>query len=419
MTSPIGWLFVACALSAEAAPETRIAVVAVAEPPGPTPALVDLAEQVRHSLAARRKGVLASAEVRSRMRLGADAVSFQDLDQQYKAAVAAMREGDYDAASKGLRPVVSALERVFGVDGSFARWTRAMLRLARAQRSMGHDQEATRLLERLVLTEPTVFVDPELYPPSFAAEVEKVRGAVNALPFHTLSVTAGDRPARVFVNGRDVGPAPAVLKLRAGAYAVNAALGKTWIPPVEVDLRGRDAKVALDLSLAEMLKPEIGPAMTVEDADRAAGVSALGRHLDVTEVLVVVLESERDQQYLTAGVQDVQTAVVYRAGRLRLARTAPPPGGVSALVALLASGESSPLVELGLVSLVLDRPHPKLAPTAPNAGPRKPGVRVVLKHGAVLRGAAVKRSERMLVITTSGGGVREIPLSEVSAIEQE
>jgi hypothetical protein len=419
MTTPVIAMLAAGALAADAAPEIKTAVIAVAELPGPTPTLVDLANQVRDALAARRKGVLAAAEVRSRMRFGADAVSLPDLDTQYRAAVVAMQESDYAAASKALQTVVHGLERAFGLEGTFARWTRARLRLARVERLMGRGPEATRHLERLVRADPAVFVDPDLYPPSFQAEVEKVRAAVGAMPLHTLSVTAGGRPARVFVDGRDVGQAPVSVTLRAGAYAVNAALGKIWIPPVEVDLRSASQKLALDLSLAEMVRPELGPAVAAASSDRAFHVSTLGRHLEVDEVVVVWLESERNEQYLVADLQDVHTAIVYRAGSLRIAHGQPPPGGVAALVALLASGESSPLVELGLVALTVDQPRPRLPPPGSSAGPRKPGVRVLLKHGGVFRGEVVRRTERMLVISTFGGGVREIPLSEVSAIDSE
>src|SRR5512138_130706 len=191
-------------VSAQGAQEA-LGVVAVADPPGPSADLADLTRALRTAVAEKMRGVLAPDELRARMAGQANAASLTELDRAYAGAVAAYQSGDYEGSARTLRAVIDDLERLPESEDGFSQWTRAHLRLARAEGSLGRKGEAREVMEHLIRANPSVKADPELYPPSFAKQLDEVRAAIKAAPKRKLAVTAGGRPARVFVEGRDVG----------------------------------------------------------------------------------------------------------------------------------------------------------------------------------------------------------------------
>src|SRR5512138_2686947 len=102
-------------------------VIAVAEPPGPTPELADLTRALNGAAAERSKTVLSPEDLRRRMSGPGAGASLSELDRAYSGAVAAYQRGDYEGASRSLRAVIDDLERMPESEDVFAQWTRAML----------------------------------------------------------------------------------------------------------------------------------------------------------------------------------------------------------------------------------------------------------------------------------------------------
>ncbi len=337
-------LAAALALPLAAAGADSIGVVAVAEPPGPTPEQAELTHQLRGIVAERAQGVLEASTLRERMTGQTSSATLAELDRAYAGALATYQNGDFEGAVRTLRAVVQDLDRLPAGAEMFSQWTRAMLRLARCEQTLGRGGEAKELLERLVRANPAVKVDANQYPPSFVRQVDEVRGQLSVLRKHRLSVNATARGARVFVEGRELGVAPLVVELPPGRYRVSGASGALRVPAVPVDLTEEGQSVVLNVALAESLRPGVGPGLALVEADRARNLVAAGAWLGVDRLLATRLVAEGGVEYLAAGVYDVRRGLLQREGRVRLANKLAPPGGLSALASFLITGQQSQLV---------------------------------------------------------------------------
>src|SRR6266542_3037389 len=167
----VAWL--AMPILANAQPQEFMGVAAVAEAPGPSPELVEMTIQLRSVVSERTTGVLEAAQLRERMAGRPSNASLAELDRAYSGALATYQNGDYEGAIRTLRAVIEDLEKLPDGPETFSQWTRAMLRLARAQGTVGQKGEARATLERLVRAAPAVKVDPTQYPPSFERQVDE------------------------------------------------------------------------------------------------------------------------------------------------------------------------------------------------------------------------------------------------------
>jgi hypothetical protein len=335
------------ALAAEpgvAATPEAFGVLAVENPPGPGAELVDLTKSLRGAVAEKAPGVVSTEDLRLRMSAQAGTSSLSELDRAYAGAVAASQSGDYEGASRTLRAVVEDLETMTESGEGFALWSRAMLRLARSEGSLGRKGEAKETLERLVRADPTVAADPELYPPSFAKQLDEIRAAIRAAPRQKLTVTAGGRVATVFIEGRSAGAAPVTVVLPRGRYRITGQMGQVQVSAGKIDVGAEDQTVALDFTVAEMLRPAGGPGLAVPAAQRAKSVVAAAGMLRLTRLLTASVDLDGDVRYLVGSLYDVRKGALQREARLRLNGWAAPAGGLSALSGFLVAGQPSNLV---------------------------------------------------------------------------
>jgi hypothetical protein len=219
-----------------------------------------------------------------------------------------------------------------------------MLRLARSEGSLGRKGEARETLERLVRADPTVAADPELYPPSFAKQLDEIRAAIKAAPRQKVTVTAGGRTATIFVEGRSAGSAPVTVVLPRGRYRITGQMGQVRVSAGKIEVGTEDQTVALDFSIAEMLRPAGGPGLALPVAQRAKGVMAAAGMLRLTRVLTASVDQDGDVRYLVGTLYDVRKGMLQREARLRLNGWAAPAGGLSALSGFLVAGQPSNLV---------------------------------------------------------------------------
>jgi tetratricopeptide (TPR) repeat protein len=353
-------------LAAFAAPAAEtIGVVAVADPPGPTADLVEITVQFRAVLAERTPGVLDANQLRERMTGQTSTASLSELDRAFAGALATYQSGDYEGAIRTLRAVIDDLEKLPDSDDAFRLWSKAMLRLARAEQTVGRRAEAQALLERLARADPKLAVDLNQYPPSFAKQVDEVKGQMRAKPQRRLTVNAGQRAVKVFIDGREVGTTPLTLGLAPGRYRVSGSAQAIRVPGVYADLSEADQVVNLDLSLAEALRPAAGPGLALGAADRARRIVTAGAFLGLDRAIAAVMVSDGDTVYLQGTVYDVRKGSLQREGRVRLSGRAPPPGGLAALAGFLMTGTTSPLVA-GVAAAV---------PVPPPPAGRKPDLR--------------------------------------------
>ncbi len=336
-----------------------IGVLAVEEPPGPPPELVEATAQLRAVLAGRIEGVMDAQALRARMIGEAPRASLSELDRALAGAVATFQAGDYEGALRTFKAVVEDVEKLPDGPDVFAQWTRVMLRLARAEQTLGRRGDFNATIERLVRAAPQVKVDATQYPPTFAAEVDAVRARLAALPKRKLTVTATQPGTKVFVDGREVGTVPIVLSLVPGRHRVSGRLGALRVPGVSADTSEADQIVSLDLDLAQALRPDAGPGLALALAGRANRVAIAAAWLGLDRAVTASFVKDVDVTYLQGTLLDVRRGIIHREARLRLVSGAPPPGGLAALAAFLMTGEQSALVA---ALPAAGSPQPKAAP---------------------------------------------------------
>jgi tetratricopeptide (TPR) repeat protein len=323
-----------------------VGVLAIAPPPGPGPALVELTIQLRQRVAEYRGGVLDAQQLRGRMMGQEPGASLAELDRAYEGARASYANGDYDESARTLRAIVDDLEKLPDGEDTFAQWTRAMLRLARTEQSLGREGEARACIERLVRADPRLEVDRTLYPRRMAKEVESARSALNALPTQSLAVAASTPGARVFLDGRWVGAAPLTLVVTRGPHRLSASSGTLQAARIVVDLGEEPQEVFLDFTVPETLRPSQGPGLAVE-GDRTSRIIAAGAYLRLDHVLAVWMAEEADAMHVVGSLYDVRRGTMEREGRVRISNGSVPVGGNSALAEFLVTGR----VDAGLVEL--------------------------------------------------------------------
>lgn len=358
----------AASAAAPGTPAETVGVVAVADgPAGPSAELAELARTFRTSLSATSPGVLSADEVRLRMEGRSSSASLTELDRAYTGAVAAFQAGDYERASRTLRAVIEDLERLPPSDQVFAQWSRAMMRLARTEGSLGRKGEAKEVMERILRADPAASPDPELYPPSFARQVDEVRTELRAKPRKKLVVNAGGAAARVYVEGRFAGDAPVTLSVVPGKYRVSGVLRDVTSSPLLVEIAADDQTVSLDFGVAETLRPGAGPGLATPavPARRATAIVSAGAFLKLDRIFGVSLASDGDVKYVVGSVYDVAKGSLQREGRVRLAGGATAQQSLDALASFLQTGEAS--------SLVITKPEPEKKPKPMAIAPEEPG----------------------------------------------
>ncbi|HEX9306701.1 MAG TPA: PEGA domain-containing protein [Anaeromyxobacter sp.] len=335
-------LLVACAPAVAAAVEA-LGVLAVADPPGPTGELAAATAQLRAALAAAMPGVLGAAELRERMTGPPPPSSLAELQRAHAGAVAAYAAGQFDTSIKTLRAVVEALEALPPSAEVFAEWTATMLRLARTEQELGRRVEAQAMLERLLRAAPETRPDARRYPPSFLSLVEDSRERLRSAGTRRLAVES-EPGVRVFVDGREVGTSPVTVALPPGRYRVAGERGGVRAPGIVADLSEEDRALRLDLSVADALRPDGGPGLALASSDRPLRIVTAAARLALDRAVTTSLLRDGEVVLLVATMYDLRRGRAEREGRIRLDGGAPPPGGLEALAAFLATGQASALV---------------------------------------------------------------------------
>ncbi len=323
-----------------------IGVVAVAEPPGPSPELAELTTQLRLALYDKARGnlaVLTTAELKERMTGQIPRATFAELDRAYSAAVTTYQRGDFEDAVRVLRGIVQDLERLRDSPETFNRWSRAILRLARSEQTLGRTKDAKELLERLVRVHPSIEVDTNEYPPSFRKLVQDVRASVTGSGMRRLTVVSPVK-ATVFIEGRKAGSTPLTTDLPPGRYRLSGAADPLHIPSFVIDLTADGRTVTLGFALAEALRPEVGPGLALPEANRAKNLVSAGSSLGVDKLVASQLVTENRVEQLSATMIDVRRGSVIREARIRVGGKTAPPRVLNALASFMATGQTSPAV---------------------------------------------------------------------------
>ena len=389
-------------LASPARPADTLAVLAVAEPPGPGTDLAELTHQLRAACRDRTGGVLDVPEMRSRLLGQVSGATLPELERAYAAAHATFQSEDFDGAARALRVILDDLDKLPDGPEVHALWERSMIRLAFAERLAGRAPAAAAVLDRLAALEPGFGVDEMQYPPSFRKEADQARRRAASQPKARLTVRSGERRATAFVDGKPLGPTPAVVALPPGRYRLGGRAGDVRVPSLFVQLEGGDRTIELDFAMAEAFRVDAGPGLALPIAQRAATLVGAGGWLGATRLVAVTELAEGDARFLDGALYEVQRGALVREGRVRMSAGAVPPAQLGALAAFLLTGQPgrgvAPVDPLAAAAAAAERSavakaqREPMGDTAPRRGGRPSAARVdapgALGAGALALGLA-------------------------------
>ncbi len=140
----------------------------------------------------------------------------------------------FDDAIKSLRRAIDGMVSD-PANADFVALSDAYVKLAAAHFRLGDEKEAKATLTDFARLFPLAMV-PAGFPPVFQRELDKAKKRVEKLPHGQISVE-GPSGSAVFVDGRDIGSAPALDEnLAAGMHSVRVenARGERWGQAIEV-----------------------------------------------------------------------------------------------------------------------------------------------------------------------------------------
>ena len=359
---------VATAVAAE-----TLAVLAVADPPGPSVELAEMTHQLRAACRDRAGGVLEVPEMRSRLLGELSGATLQELERAYGGALATYQNGEYESSIRTLHAIVGDLERLPEGEEAYAQWIRALLRLAHAEATIGHVKEAREAMERVVAVEPRHQPDPEQYSTVYRREFEAARQRVAARPTRKIAVAASGKAGTVYVDGRASGTTPVTVSLPPGRYRIGGQSGSLRVPSLMIDLRDEDRSVTLDFELAGRLRVNAGPGLALSRGARPSGAIRAGAWLAVDRVLTAAVAVENEIQFLVGTIYDARRGAIMREGKVRMVAGAVPSANLGALAAFLLTGQPQPAVTPSLIEPPPSLPVEQAAPARPPAGSQAAG----------------------------------------------
>jgi hypothetical protein len=203
------------------------------------------------------------------------------------------------------------------------------------------DRDTQAALTKLARTDPTLQPDPDQYSPGYRRRFEEVKARIRALPKRRLTVLAEGKPGVVYVNGRNMGPAPVSVSLPTGSYRIGGAADGLRVPSFMVDLEAEDRTVVLDFALAESLRVNAGPGLALAPAQRAYGIIRAGAWLGADKLVVASRVTEGGAQFLLGSIYDVRRGALLREGSVRMVAGSVPAVNLGALASFLLTGQSS------------------------------------------------------------------------------
>jgi hypothetical protein len=168
------------------------------------------------------------------------------LEAAQAAAEAATRAGDYRGASRLYREILADLERWPAGAATDEAWTRALLKLAVAEATLGNGQSSRGAMERVLAFDPAASPDPDTFSPAFRKEFEAARARVASRPRFLLRLAARSGTGQGAVDGRPAGALPLEILLPAGTWRV-AVESSGATRATNIDLF-RDESVVVDVA---------------------------------------------------------------------------------------------------------------------------------------------------------------------------
>jgi hypothetical protein len=235
-----------------------------------------------------------------------------------------------------LSKLSEAVEVLLSLPPSPERW-KTLLRIRALQlrfyAGTGRSAELERTVEALLRVAPDYAFDPRLHSPAQLEVYEKVRKRVRERATATLKLTSHPAGMVLYVDGREVGPAPITMKVVPGTYRVEAAAGARRGVAHLVTV-SELAEVDVDGAFERSVALEEGPCVEAGSAfgEREAMLARFGSTAGAQVVVGVRLERSRQETRYLA-VESIESSTGRRRGgaALKLTDGKPASGALDAL----------------------------------------------------------------------------------------
>ena len=374
--------------------------------------------------AGRIGGVEDVPTMRARLLGQASNATLSELDRAYGGALAVYQNGEFESSVRTLRAIVEDLESIPESDDAYAQWTRrcsgSRTRPRRsgwtATRGRAHQARADR---------SDAAPDPDQYSPGYRRRFEEVKGKIRALPKRRLTVLAEGKPGVVYVNGRNMGPAPCRCRCPRQLPGRGRG-GRAPRPELHDRPRGRGPDGGARLRARRVAPRERRSGARALPAQRAYGIIRAGAWLGTDKLVVASRVSEGGAQFLLGSIFDVRRGALLREGSVRMVAGSVPAVNLGALASFLLTGQSSRDVKDRTREAPRELPRPlvvatsappsapgqyrrrprrrqhrscrarRLGRTRPPAAPARPGTSVAPARAAPPSSAAARRRRRRL-----------------------
>jgi tetratricopeptide (TPR) repeat protein len=198
-------------------------------------------------------------------------VSDRDLklaDTLRQDGEAKYRQLRFDEAISSLSTAMNKYEHSLALIADFESVAQTLLMLAVCHFREDHEDQAKEYLAKRILLNPTLALDPEQYPAMFRTLVYSVRSKLAIKSRGELEILANTDGATIYLNGREVGITPIILKnLLPGDYylRVNKHGLQPWARKVTVVSSHRETARAV----LGGVEKDTGPLAEIADAVRA------------------------------------------------------------------------------------------------------------------------------------------------------
>lgn len=187
----------------------------------------------------------------------------------------------------------------------------AYLSLAVARIRLNQEEEGEKLLATVVRLDPDRTLDPEKYPPVFIRMFERSAKKVKRAERGSLLVEPATAGATVFLDGREVGKAPLLIKdvIKGAHYLkVQPRGGKLWADGVVIE-SGKQATVRPQLGESNGVASELAAIMSRNVIDLALleRVAAIGRKAGADYVVLGGVHREQEKVIANTHLYRIKT----------------------------------------------------------------------------------------------------------------
>lgn len=221
--------------------------------------------------------------------------------EKAKVGIEEIKNQEYEKAIKPLKDAISILEKNLLYLDDISILTDAYLALSVAYFGTGMEDEGETYIRKSVRLDPFKEIDTTQYPPLYLRIYDGIRKQVYQLPRGNIKVTSNPSGAVIYVNGKQVGTTPALLKEAIkGEYYIKVERGGE-VPYYKAVTVVPNQTVEINVDFSGEEESGTGPEYTAANQLKNNRIDSVAR-----EALVQVANKQQADYVLFGGIIKVE-----------------------------------------------------------------------------------------------------------------